>query len=237
MEQQVEQSTVASPPISESRRYYSEIQRLLKEKLGENTPIRVYYPGIGGGEEGIDPFSPFILLDADEVFGIDRSELLQDSTQYDEKVRRKLNLCDSFEDYVKYLNGRGVTNVEDIAYETTDVYWRVTFTFNGRRRQVTMLRQPIDAERYIPSQDFDFNVIYSRRTIGLVGRLPDEVLHRAQAIFTTEHYQRDGEDIDKKATIAQNFERVNVEDIYRQLNLTNDDLHYDVYRQIFLLRK
>lgn len=120
-----------------------------------------YYPGIGGGNEALDPLSAFSTLDVDEVIGVD----LQTNPD-PAKIRVDVGLAK--------IGKNGLYKIEIL--ESDKYYAR--FIFDGRERKLTVVKG--DAYTYIPSDHPP--IIYQRRETGLIPQLPTRVIEEAKLI-------------------------------------------------------
>jgi hypothetical protein len=179
----------------------SEIKKVVKGS------INVYYPGIGGGEEPVDSTSPFIILGANNVFGIDPFEhpsnvedLSQKRTNYDFSHIEKdlLKLLSETKDKLK-VEGPG----------DDEMFLKYQFKLYGIPRTLEIYKIPTDGEKYVPSGSY--NVVYSRRTVGVVENLPPVVYQKAKVIYFKGEVGRD----------AQSVQRVGEEHEFRNIDLAS----------------
>lgn len=84
-----------------------------------------------------------------------------------------------------------------------------------KKRKIIVVRRKIDAKEYIP--EADYNVIYAKRSFGIVGQLPDVVYQKAKVIFAQEEGIFDTRYIKENAVIDCDFRSVDLDAICKQL--------------------
>lgn len=141
-------------------------------------PVRAYYPGIGGGEEFVDPLSAFVYTGADSVFGVDTFEHPEGSEELG-TVTTTYDFRHVGEEIVKHLSDNGFD--PKIAVQQDDKFYTCSFEMNGRSRELKIRKTTTNALEFVPPEPF--NLVYSKRTVGIVGNLPPRVLEEARVLF------------------------------------------------------
>lgn len=173
---------------------FGQLRRRVRDNL-EKRKVLVYYPGIGGGEEALDLFSPFDVLDADEVYGIDLFPYA-DGHNLNGHDPERVDFHTRYKDTLDALR-RIRRKVQPVRVVETDLQWEAEFCLDGRPRKIIVSKIPTDASKFLPPKPFP--VIYSRRTIGVVPRLPDEVFNNAEVIAFIGEMPIDAIEVDERA--------------------------------------
>jgi hypothetical protein len=164
----------------------------------------VYYPGIGGGDEPVDPLSAFMHLDADEVIGVD----LQFARNPD---RTKVNVA-----FEKAAMERELFGISDVRTDETSA----TFLLDGRPRKLTVYKG--DATTFIPPGTLP-SLLYQRRETSLIPRLPQQIIDAAQLIYCSDDHGYSPQSAANMGR-ANGFAAIDLEHVFRTLDQSRGEI-------------
>lgn len=164
------------------------IYALALRAAGTN-PLTAYYVGIGGGDEPIDVLSAFEKLGVDEVVGVD----LLNRTGYPEEPMTTSAKIDPILGVHRHHQEVWYTRVDAMLQKQQeqggDIHiiradeGSAEFTYLGKRRKIKIHQG--DAASFIPP--IPTPIIYSKATVGLVARVPEEVLRGVNLIYNEDN--------------------------------------------------
>lgn len=178
-----------SPYLAELYKHepkYAEMLALVRQKTGSilagDAPRTVYYVGIGGGDQPLDPFTAFSLFDADTVIGVDLLSSPNERYRNVEAVVKSTH---------RRFPNRGFTLLDLDDHSAH-------FQLDGRDRSLHVVQA--DARSFQPEEDI--SIIYSKGTTDLLTHIPATVADSAHIIFlqeeelfnnrVTDHYRAQG---------------------------------------------
>lgn len=165
--------------------FIRKVRGLIWSRLGGKS-VKVYYPGIGGGEEPIDLISPFVFLDADEVYGVDLFPYPGDG-HLNRLAPENADINLAFKKMKQEFKENYSIDIEPMDLKESPETWHAQFTLDGRIRRIIVSKIPTDATITPPPEIYP--VIYSKRTINVINKLPKEVTDNVQAVFFIGEHQ------------------------------------------------